>query len=201
MHKESFLVSSSSLNLDSESSRDLKIFHGEDSQLHSNKTVCFAFDGLVRSDHANIKNNKLWRFLVKVWTDIQPEPLFLDCGCVISGCTVKPLSERYTVALVMTGSSLACQEKQQEGSPVKFQVLSRNAQFVMFMTSWKQKWRSTFLTNFFVCWFLFIIGLIISSLFRQWNRFREIYDCITCSTMDSMQGIGNIRMMMIKTSQ
>lgn len=58
MHKESFLVSSSSLNLDSESSRDLKIFHGEDSQLHLSKTVCFAFDGLVRSDHANIKNNK-----------------------------------------------------------------------------------------------------------------------------------------------
>lgn len=40
-----------------------------------------------------------------------PKPLFLGCGCVISGCNVKPLRERCTVALVMTGSSLACPEK------------------------------------------------------------------------------------------
>lgn len=162
MHKESFLVSSSSLNFELESSQDLKIFHGEDSQLPSNKTVCFAFDGLVKPDYANIKNNKLWGFLAKVWTDTEPEPLFLVCGCVISGCTVKLLRECCTVALVMTGSPLACQEKQQESSSVKFQVLSRNARFVMFINSPKQKWRFTFLVNFFcvcVCLMVYILNM------------------------------------------
>lgn len=150
MHKDSFLVSSSSLNFDSESSQDLKIFHGEDYQLPSNKTVCFAFDGLVRSDYANIKNNKLWGFLAKVWADTEAEPLFLVCGCIISGCTVKTLRECCTVALVMTGSPLARQEKQQEASSVKFQVLSRNARFVMFMSSPKQNGGSFSWLTFFL---------------------------------------------------